>query len=85
VVLRLKPSSNVDLTIAGHTHGGQIALPLLGPVFTSTRLPRSVAAGGLHDVAGNPIFVSTGVGVARMDAPQVRLLTRPAVGLVVLR
>lgn len=85
VVLRLPPSADVDLTIAGHTHGGQIALPLVGPVLTSTRLPRSEASGGLHDHDGNPLFVSTGVGMVRTDAPQVRFFTRPAVGLIVLR
>lgn len=85
IVLRLQPSSDVDLTIAGHTHGGQIALPLVGPLFGSTRLPRSKVSGGLHEVDGHALFVSSGVGMARLDAPQVRLFTRPAVGLVVLR
>ncbi|HWJ62040.1 MAG TPA: metallophosphoesterase [Acidimicrobiales bacterium] len=85
VALALPPDSGVDLTVAGHTHGGQVALPLLGPVVTSSTVSRSVAAGGLHDVDGNELFVSTGVGLARLDAPQVRLFTRPAVGLVTLR
>jgi predicted MPP superfamily phosphohydrolase len=85
IVLRLQPSADVDLTIAGHTHGGQVALPLVGPLFGSSRLPRSKVGGGLHEVDGNPLFVSSGVGMARLDAPQVRLFTRPAVGLVVLR
>ncbi len=85
VVLLLPPNSGVDLTVSGHTHAGQIALPLLGPIVTSSRVSRSVARGGMHEVDGNEIFVSSGVGMARLDAPQVRLLTRPAVGLVVLR
>lgn len=85
VALLLPPDSGVDLTVAGHTHGGQVSLPLLGPVYTFSFVSRSVARGGLHDVNGNELFVSSGVGMARLDAPQVRLGTRPAVGLVVLR
>jgi predicted MPP superfamily phosphohydrolase len=85
VVLLLPPNSGVDLTVSGHTHAGQISLPLLGPITTASRVSRSVARGGMHEVDGNEIFVSSGVGLARLDAPQVRLGTRPAVGLVVLR
>jgi hypothetical protein len=85
IALLLPPDSGIDLTVAGHTHGGQVALPGVGPVVTFSRVSRSVAAGGLHEVGGNELFVSSGVGMARLDAPQVRFLTRPSVGLVVLR
>ena len=84
IALLLPPDSGIDLTVSGHTHGGQVAVPLLGPLVTSSRVSRAVAAGGLHDVRGNPLFVSTGVGMTRLDAPQIRLLTQPAVGLITL-
>lgn len=84
IALLLPPDSGIDLTVSGHTHGGQVALPLLGPLATSSQVSRAVAAGGLHDVRGNPLFVSTGVGMARLDAPQIRLFTQPAIGLVTL-
>jgi predicted MPP superfamily phosphohydrolase len=84
VVLNLPPDADVDLTVAGHTHGGQVAIPGYGPPVTFSRVPRSVGAGGLHEVDGNAIFVSTGVGMERNQAPQVRLFTRPMVGLAVL-
>ncbi|QXC63126.1 hypothetical protein KSP35_10270 [Aquihabitans sp. G128] len=85
VVLALPTDAAIDLTVAGHTHGGQVALPIYGPLVTFSSVPRSVAAGGLHEVAGNRIYVSTGVGLVRQQAPQVRLGARPSVGLVVLR
>lgn len=84
-VSELQPNSRVDLTVAGHTHGGQIALPGFGPPVTLSDLPRSVGAGGLHEVDGNAIYVSTGIGLERDHAPQIRLFTRPSFGIVEVR
>ncbi len=84
VVLLLRPQTRIDLVVAGHTHGGQIALPFIGPPFTMTEVPRAVAAGGLHDLDGRRIFVSTGVGLERGQAPPVRLGVNPTIGIVTL-
>ena len=39
---------DVDLLLAGHTHGGQIRLPLVGPIFTPSRRGLRYAAGVFH-------------------------------------
>jgi len=83
-VLSLPPDSRVDLTVAGHTHGGQVVLPGFGPPITLTGVPRDAARGGLHRVDGNPLYVSPGVGVERGQSPQLRLFNRPAVTLLEL-
>lgn len=43
-VLNLRPRTRIDLTLAGHTHGGQVQLPGVGPLMIASRVPRSVGA-----------------------------------------
>ena len=80
--IELVRATPVDLAIAGHTHGGQVSLPLFGPPLTLSSVPRHVAAGGLHELYGTPIYVSTGVGRERGNAPQLRLGVRPSIGII---
>jgi uncharacterized protein len=71
----------IDMALAGHTHGGQVVLPLLGPPKTAIRLPRKYA-GGLNDYEGTPIHVSRGVGMERGFEIPVRFLCPPEIGII---
>jgi predicted MPP superfamily phosphohydrolase len=53
----------VSLTIAGHTHGGQVNLPLLGRLVVPSRYGQRYAAGHIVE-AGKHLFVSTGLGTS---------------------
>ena len=80
--IELVRATPVDLLVAGHTHGGQVSLPIFGPPLTLSNVPRHIAAGGLAELDGTPIYVSTGVGRERGNAPQLRLGVRPSIGII---
>ncbi len=84
-VLGLVDGPQIDLALAGHTHGGQIVVPFFGPPLTLSRVPRSIAAGGLHELGRVRVHVSRGVGMERGSAPQVRFLCPPEICVLTLR
>ncbi len=59
----------VDLMLAGHVHGGQVALPFFGAILTLNRHGKRYEQ-GLHRVGPMRLFVSRGVG---MEGRVVRL------------
>jgi hypothetical protein len=71
---------NCALTIAGHTHGGQVWVPLLGrpaAAFVS-RYGQKYAVGEVHE-QGRTLFVSSGIGTSMLPLrfgvpPEVSLL-----------
>ena len=68
-----------DLAVAGHTHGGQVRVPGVGPLLTLSRVPRHWAAGRTALPAGGTLVVSRGVGMERGLAPRVRFFCPPEV------
>lgn len=69
-----------DLMLSGHTHGGQVSLPLVGPVFTASRYGERFA-GGVCEGPGFPVVVSRGVGTSVLP---VRFGVPPEVVLIEL-
>jgi uncharacterized protein len=75
---------NADLLLAGHTHGGQVCLPFLGPIVTNSDVSRAWAS-GLSDLpSGAKLLVSRGVGMERGYAPRLRFLCRPELVVIEL-
>ena len=51
-----------DIVLCGHTHGGQICLPLIGPLYTSSEFGRQFLHGWTTRDDGTLCNVSSGIG-----------------------
>lgn len=71
-----------DLLVAGHTHGGQVRLPFLGPLVTFSAVPNAWSAGKTDLGQGRTLIVSRGVGMERGDAPPLRFMCRPEIVVI---
>lgn len=54
----------VDLTLVGHTHGGQVKLPFVGALYTSSRFGDLYAEGWVRQP--DKVYVSRGLGVSML-------------------
>ena len=78
----------VDLHCAGHTHGGQVAMPFYGALLTASRYGKRFEAGLYPIERKKPepnmhLYVNRGIGMEG-DAPRVRFWCRPEVSLIEL-
>jgi predicted MPP superfamily phosphohydrolase len=69
------------LTLAGHTHGGQVDLPLLGRLVVPSQFGARYAAGEVIE-NGRMLFVTTGVGTSIFP---IRFRVPPEIALLTLR
>ena len=70
----------VDLMLCGHTHGGQVRLPVLGALYTSSLYGKRFEA-GRYAVGNTTLYVSRGIGMEGKGAPRVRFLCPPEIVL----
>jgi predicted MPP superfamily phosphohydrolase len=68
----------IDLYCAGHTHGGQIALPFYGALITLSKFGKQYEA-GLYKVNQTSLYVNRGIGMEGGNAPRVRFCATPEV------
>jgi predicted MPP superfamily phosphohydrolase len=71
---------HVVLTLAGHTHGGQVALPIVGRPIVPSRYGQRYAY-GLVVENGRALFVSPGIGTSILP---VRFRVPPEISVVTL-
>jgi len=67
---------NINLVLSGHTHGGQIRLPLIGPLISAkSKLGRKYDY-GLFKFGNSLLYITKGIGE---DGPRARLFCRPEI------
>ncbi len=66
-----------NLILCGHTHGGQVVLPLIGPPLVPSRYGKRYAS-GFFQKDGRTMYVNRGVGLI---PPPVRFRCRPEIAV----
>lgn len=72
--------SQITLTIAGHTHGGQVAIPLIGRPVIPSKYGQRFAVGHIVE-NGSHLFVTPGIGTSIIP---VRFRVPPEISLLVI-
>ena len=72
--------NRIDLYLAGHTHCGQIALPIYGALITFSRFDKKYER-GLHPIGDSWLYVNCGIGLEG-HAPRARFLARPEITVI---
>lgn len=68
----------VDLHLAGHTHGGQVRLPIVGPLFTASLYGRQFQS-GRYEMDEMTLYITRGIGLEGGAAPRIRFLCPPEI------
>jgi predicted MPP superfamily phosphohydrolase len=71
-------NAGIDLQLSGHTHGGQIRLPLVGAIVTGSLYNKKFES-GRYQVANMTLYVTHGIGMEGCAAPRVRFLCPPEI------
>lgn len=69
----------VGLALSGHTHGGQVRLPLVGAPVVPSRYGQRYAMGWVTGAHGTPGYVSRGLGLSGLP---LRNLCEPEIALL---
>jgi predicted MPP superfamily phosphohydrolase len=68
----------VDLQLSGHTHGGQVRIPVFGALFTGSLYGKRYEAGRIQ-VDKMILYVTRGIGLEGASAPRLRLFCPPEI------
>lgn len=70
--------AGMDLQLSGHTHGGQIRIPLYGAVYAASLYGKKFES-GRRQIGNLTLYVSRGIGLEGGGAPRMRFNCAPEV------
>ncbi|MBO8181669.1 MAG: metallophosphoesterase [Archaeoglobus sp.] len=75
-----KAEGRVDLVLSGHTHGGQVTIPGIGPLYVPLPKEYRKYKSGLYKVGNTLLYVNRGIGTSVFPArfacpPEVTLIS----------
>jgi predicted MPP superfamily phosphohydrolase len=79
--MEIKDSKLADLTLAGHTHGGQMGIEFLGTAFSPAQFVYEHWS-GLYEENNTYLYVNRGLGTV---GPPVRIGIKPEITVITLR
>jgi predicted MPP superfamily phosphohydrolase len=74
--------AGIDLTLVGHTHGGQVRLPLVGAIYAPGQGLFPQYDYGLFQKNGRSMIINGGLGESLLP---IRFMNRPEIGLIKLQ
>lgn len=77
----LSISNDIKVMFAGHTHGGQVWLPILGAPVVPSMFGQKFARGLVRD-SGINVFVTSGIGTSILP---LRFMVTPEIAVVTIR
>jgi len=80
-VFEVAAAAGADLILTGHTHGGQLGVPLLGQRLNLARLTGQRSRGMVY-TGKTAMYVNAGLGTT---GPPMRLAVPPEIALITLR
>jgi hypothetical protein len=81
-IMKKAREHGMSLVLAGHTHGGQIRLPLIGSVFYLAQPKMLKYSKGMFRKGETQMYVNAGIGVSTI---KYRFLCRPEITVITLR
>lgn len=73
--------TETDLYCAGHTHGGQVAMPFYGALVTFSKFGKKYE-GGTYQVNKTQLNVNRGIGMEGGNTPRVRFWASPEITVI---